>query len=49
MKYEYLGSSNLRVSAVGLGTWAYGNDTFGKVDDQQSIRAIRAAVESEKK
>lgn len=45
MKYRYLGSSNLKVSAVGLGTWAYGNDTFGQVDDQQSIRAIRAAVD----
>ncbi|RCW54903.1 aldo/keto reductase [Halanaerobium sp. ST460_2HS_T2] len=46
MKYRYLGNSNLKVSAVGLGTWAYGNDTFGKVEDQQSIKAIRAAVEA---
>ena len=46
MKYRYLGNSNLKVSAVGLGTWAYGNDTFGRVEDQQSIRAIRAAVEA---
>jgi len=46
MKYRYLGNSNLKISAVGLGTWAYGNDTFGKVDDQQSIHAIRAAVDS---
>jgi aryl-alcohol dehydrogenase-like predicted oxidoreductase len=46
MKYRYLGNSNLKVSAVGLGTWAYGNDTFGRVEDQQSIRAIRAAVDA---
>ncbi len=46
MKYRYLGSSDLKVSAVGLGTWAYGNDSFGKVDDQQSIKAIKAAVEA---
>ncbi|MFN2339987.1 MAG: aldo/keto reductase [Halanaerobium sp.] len=46
MKYRYLGNSNLKVSAVGLGTWAYGNDTFGEVDDQQSIKAIRKAVKS---
>ncbi len=46
MKYRYLGNSNLKVSAVGLGTWAYGNDTFGRVEDQQSIKAIRAAVEA---
>ena len=46
MKYRYLGNSNLEVSAVGLGTWAYGNDIFGEVDDQQSIRAIRTAVDA---
>lgn len=46
MKYRTLGNSNLEISAVGLGTWAYGNDTFGEVDDQQSIRAIRAAVDA---
>lgn len=46
MKYRYLGNSNLKVSAVGLGTWAYGNDIFGEVDDQQSIKAIRAAVDA---
>lgn len=46
MKYRYLGNSNLKVSAVGLGTWAYGNDTFGEVEDQQSIETIRTAVQS---
>jgi aryl-alcohol dehydrogenase-like predicted oxidoreductase len=46
MKYRHLGNSNLKISAVGLGTWAYGNDTFGEVDDQQSIKAIKAAVDS---
>lgn len=46
MKYRKLANSNLEVSAVGLGTWAYGSDTFGTVDDQQSIRALRTAVDS---
>ncbi|MFW5961709.1 MAG: aldo/keto reductase [bacterium] len=46
MKYRNLGNSNLEISAVGLGTWAYGDDTFGEVDDRQSIRAIKAAVDS---
>lgn len=46
MKYRYLNKTNLKVSSVGLGTWAYGNDTFGQVDDQQSIRAVKAAVDS---
>lgn len=46
MKYRFLGNSDLKVSAVGLGTWAYGNDIFGRVDDQQSIKTIKAAVEA---
>lgn len=46
MKYRKLNNSDLEVSAVGLGTWAYGKDTFGTVDDQQSIRALRVAVDS---
>ncbi|MFP4371607.1 MAG: aldo/keto reductase [Halanaerobium sp.] len=46
MKYRNLGNSDLEISAVGLGTWAYGDDTFGEVDDRQSIRAIKAAVDS---
>jgi len=46
MKYRILGDSDLKVSAVGLGTWAYGNDTFGAVDDQQAVNALRTAVES---
>lgn len=46
MKYRKLANSDLEVSAVALGTWAYGDDTFGSVDDQQSIKALRAAVDS---
>jgi aryl-alcohol dehydrogenase-like predicted oxidoreductase len=45
MKYRILGDSDLKVSAVGLGTWAYGNDTFGAVEDQQAVNALRAAVD----
>lgn len=44
MKYKTLGNSDLKISIVGLGTWAYGNDTFGQVDDQQSIKTIKTAV-----
>ncbi len=45
MEYRKLGTSDLRVSVVGLGTWAIGGDFFGAVDDAESIRAIQAAVD----
>lgn len=45
MEYRQLGSSELEVSEVGLGTWAIGNDFFGEVDDQDSISAIQAAID----
>ena len=46
MQYQKLGSSNLKVSTVGLGTWALGSDFYGEVDDSKSIAAIRQAIDS---
>jgi aryl-alcohol dehydrogenase-like predicted oxidoreductase len=46
MQYRTLGTSNLSVSVVGLGTWAMGNDFWGPVDDDQSVRAIQEAVDN---
>ncbi|MEN0072231.1 MAG: aldo/keto reductase [Propionicimonas sp.] len=48
-----LGASGLQVSAIGLGCWAIGGhftldgrpDSYGPVDDAESVRAIRAAVD----
>ena len=48
-----LGRSGIAVSALGLGTWAIGGPTswdgnpigWGAVDDEESVRAIRRAVE----
>jgi aryl-alcohol dehydrogenase-like predicted oxidoreductase len=48
-----LGGLNIRVSALGLGCWAIGGpfwldgiqDGWGVVDDSESIRAIRRAIE----
>ncbi|MBD3239793.1 MAG: aldo/keto reductase [Chitinivibrionales bacterium] len=45
MFYRELGVSGLRVSAVGLGTWAMGGDFWGESDDEQSISAIKAAID----
>lgn len=49
-----LGRSGLRVSALGLGCWPIGGamylngraDSYGAVDDDESIRAIRAAIDA---
>jgi len=46
VRYKTLGKTALSVSEVGLGTWAYGNDKFGHVDDNQSIAAIHAALDA---
>lgn len=46
MKYNELGKSGLKVSAVGLGTWIIGADMWGKVDDKNSIDAIRQAIDN---
>lgn len=44
MEYRKLGSSDLKVSTVGLGTWAIGGDMYGKVSDSLSIATIKRAV-----
>jgi aryl-alcohol dehydrogenase-like predicted oxidoreductase len=46
MKYRKLGRSDLQVSTVGLGTWAIGNDFWGQVDDDESVRALRAGLDA---
>ena len=45
MIYRKLGETDLNISAVGLGTWAMGNDFWGAVDDQNSIRTIQTAID----
>jgi aryl-alcohol dehydrogenase-like predicted oxidoreductase len=46
MKYRKLGRSDLQVSTVGLGTWAIGNDFWGSVDDDESVRALQAGLDA---
>ena len=48
-----LGRSGIRVGALGMGTWAIGGPTtagqrqygWGRVDDEESVRALRRAAE----
>lgn len=46
MEDRNLGWTDLVVSRVGLGTWAMGDDFWGTVDDQESIRTIHAAIDN---
>jgi len=45
MERVRLGRSDLEVSPICFGCWAIGGWWWGQVDDQESIAAIRAAVE----
>lgn len=47
MEQRPLGDSGLIVSAIGLGTWAMGGDpdTWGQVDDRESIATIQQALD----
>jgi aryl-alcohol dehydrogenase-like predicted oxidoreductase len=40
-----LGNSGLEVSPIGLGTWAFNSRIYGKVDNNESVRTIRAALD----
>lgn len=46
MRYKTLGKSNLKVSVIGMGTWALGGDFFGAADERQAIDAIRAGIDA---
>ncbi len=47
MERRSLGDSGLRVSPIALGTWAMGGavETWGHVDDRESIAAIHQAID----
>jgi aryl-alcohol dehydrogenase-like predicted oxidoreductase len=46
MEYVKLGLSDLEVSRVGFGCWAIGGHGYGKVDDDESIEAVRKALDA---
>ena len=41
-----LGASGMDITTVGLGAWAFGRFGWGQQDDEESIAAIRRAVEN---
>lgn len=45
MEYRQLGRTGMKVSAVSFGAWAIGG-TWGPVDDEESMRALHAAIDA---
>ncbi|MBU1083897.1 MAG: aldo/keto reductase [Candidatus Omnitrophica bacterium] len=45
MEYKKLGNTDIEVSRIGFGCWAIGGHGYGKVDDEESVRAIRKALD----
>jgi aryl-alcohol dehydrogenase-like predicted oxidoreductase len=45
MEYRRLGRTDMKVSAISFGAWAIGG-TWGPVDDEESMRALHAAVDA---
>jgi myo-inositol catabolism protein IolS len=45
MQYALLGNTDLKVSRTCFGCYTMGGTGWGKVDDQQSIKAVRAALD----
>ena len=45
MEYRPLGRTDMRVSAISFGAWAIGG-TWGPVDDEESLRALHAAIDA---
>jgi aryl-alcohol dehydrogenase-like predicted oxidoreductase len=45
MKYVKLGKKGPKVSTIGFGAWAIGGMNWGKTDDEDSKRALNAAID----
>lgn len=45
MRYKHLKKANIDISELAVGTWAIGGDTWGDIDDKDSVEAIRAMID----
>jgi len=45
MKYRKLGRTGLDISEISLGTWAFGNNVYGGVDEKDGINTIHAGID----
>ena len=46
MRYKKLGKSGLDISVIGHGTWSFGSDVFGAVEEKSCIDAIHASLDA---
>lgn len=46
MNYRTLGRTGLRVSDIGLGTWAFASQIYGDVAERDAVATIRAALDT---
>jgi len=46
MKYRKLGSSDIEVSEICLGTWVFGGHLWGEVDDKVSENVVNMAIDN---
>ncbi|MBL7073110.1 MAG: aldo/keto reductase [Candidatus Omnitrophica bacterium] len=45
MQYRKIGKSDMKISSVCLGSWVFGGDVWGEVDDAESLRVMEEAAE----
>ena len=45
MEYKKLGLTDIEISRIGFGCWAIGGHGYGRVDDKESVHAIRKALD----
>ena len=45
MEYRSLGRTGWNISTISFGAWGIGGDVWGKTDDEESMRALHAAVD----
>jgi aryl-alcohol dehydrogenase-like predicted oxidoreductase len=45
MEYRKLGRTGWKVSTISFGAWGIGGDTWGKTDDDESMRTLHKAVD----
>ncbi|MCK5906413.1 MAG: aldo/keto reductase [Flavobacteriales bacterium] len=45
MQYRKLGRTGLDVSEISLGTWAFGNNVYGGIDEKDGIKTIHEGID----
>ena len=45
MKYRTLGRTDLAVSEIACGTWAFASNAYGKVSEEDAIATVRTALD----